>query len=405
MIYLDANASSRLRPQAAQAIRELIGGNKAIGNPSSAHRLGQEARYLVSKARGEVLGLLGFNDSARVRLVFCSGGTEAANAIIFGACPKNSKAGHIVATAIEHQSVIEPIEFLRSLGWEASLVRTTPAGAVDCEELVNAVTEATTFVAIMAANNVTGALQPVARVTEAIRRKGSKAFIFSDLSQAVGKTEISVKHLFDMGLDAVSISGHKIGAPCGVGAFVIRNEVLEAGHDGRPRLLPLLLGGPQEYRLRAGTENCLGIAALGAVARHLAKTLGDDLARLSNLREAFFRMLEKECSGLRRIVPTASEGFLGSLSNTLALVFNGVSAEDLVVALDLEGVCVSTGSACSSGKQEVSHVYRGMQMSEEDAKSAIRISLDWDADRQVVEDAALKISNVVSRIRSQVGNQ
>lgn len=388
MIYLDANATSRLRPGAIAVLREQLESRALSGNPSSVHAAGRTARAQLSRARRSVLGFLELEDGEGT-LVFTSGGTESCNAVLRGAVA-STRGTHLVCAAVEHQAVLEPLRTLAQ--WGAQLTELPPAGddLLDEEELLHTLRPETALVSLMAANNVTGALFDVARYARRLREHGYNGVIFCDACQAVGKSAFRTRELFDSGVDALAISGHKLGAPTGIGAVVFAR-----GSERCLLIEPLLRGGPQEERLRAGTENFLGALAFGAVAAALAAEGAAERERISRLRDELWQRISTVFPDAERLTPETSR----ALSNTLALRFPGVRGDDLVVALDLRGVCASTGSACASGKQEPSHVFESI-VGRTRARECIRFSLDWDADAGLPEAATERITAALTAMRS-----
>ncbi len=390
-LYLDANATTRLRAGAHRAVSQLLE-RRLVGNPSSIHGSGRPVRGEISRARRLLLRLVNPSGEQELRLVFTSGGTEACNTAIFGFIGGHIPGSRIVTSAIEHQAVLEPCKELARRGAEIVLIPPNSEGVATVPAFLETVTENTQLVSLMVANNVNGAIQPVAELARSLRKQGYRGVIFSDCSQLVGKSSISPADLFAAGVDACAFSAHKMGALAGSGALIY------AEHSSRCHLFsPLLLGGPQEERLRAGSENLIGIMAwAGAVEELLAEPeLNKSIARTAELRDKLRLQLETGTVGVRFATPA---GESSALSNTLAVAFSGVRGDDLVVALDLAGVRVSTGSACSSGRQEVSYVFREMGL--ERAEEFIRICLDWDATSDLIERASRLILQCVQQMRA-----
>ncbi|MFN8391547.1 MAG: aminotransferase class V-fold PLP-dependent enzyme [Bdellovibrionota bacterium] len=399
-IYFDANASSRLRPEIERVVAELVS-PAAPKNPSSVHSSGRLARARLQAARKSVLRLLnGGPDGISQRLVFTSGGTESCNQMILGflgPLPQLGMApGKVVTSAIEHPAVLEPLSLLERCGWKIIRVRPQRNGIINVDEFVHHVDSGTALASLMCANNETGAIQPVREVATQLRAKGFGGAIVSDCIQAPGKMSFALAELFAAGVNAVSISGHKLGAPSGIGALVINTASSSVCHPYEP----LMRGGAQEQGFRAGTENLLGAIALGAVADAINRDLESSLKIRRELRELLWHQLSAGGSEVERITPVDSEDHIRSLSNTLAVRFEGCRADDLVVALDIEGVAASTGSACSSGKQAISHVISSMGLDDRRAREVIRLSLDWDADAASVTRGAETILAAVNRMRS-----
>lgn len=399
MLYLDANATSRLRPEAARALSEFLRQEESLKNPSSVHRLGRNARALLTAARKAVISLLTQGGNTDVSLFFTSGGTEACNTLIHGFLPTSSShgltsPGHLVTSQIEHPAMLEPVKLMQGIGWEATYVAPEPSGIVTVSAVLQTMRNDTALVSLMAANNETGALQPVEEIARTLRQNGFRGIIVSDITQAVGKSTVNVLNLFEAGVNAVGLSGHKLGALSGIGAIAFPGKpkgVVDACYS----FSPFLLGGPQENRFRAGTENLPGIITFGAVAEALSKVLFAEVDRISTLREELWEFLSETISGIVRLTPPPGQ----CLSNTLLIYVPRCRGDDLVVALDHAGVAASTGSACSSGKQEPSHVVRAMGFLGVAGREVIRLSLDWDASRTLVREASEIIREAVFKMR------
>jgi cysteine desulfurase len=340
--YLDWNATAPLRPEAAAAISEALG---RWGNPSSVHRRGRAARQIIERAREAVAGLLGDVDPSGV--TFVSGGTEANHLALLGAGRER-----ILVSAVEHDSVRYAVP-------AAEIIPVGPDGIVALDELdrLLGADVRPALVSVMYANNETGVIQPIAEIASIARRHG--AIFHCDAVQAAGKVALEVGIL---GADLVTLSGHKIGGPPGVGALVVTGEL---------DLAPLLRGGGQEHRRRAGTENLPGIVGFAAAAAAVEVAAYD---RVAALRDG----LETEIAAIAPDAVVLSAG-APRLPNTSALAMPGVAAETQVVALDLDGVMVSAGAACSSGKVGPSHVLAAMRVHPEIAASTIRVSLGWSS--------------------------
>jgi cysteine desulfurase len=374
MHYLDHNATSPLHDESRVAMEHAL----AIGgNPSSVHGRGRAARGTVERARERVAALA----SARPQdVIFTSGGTEANALALWGAVQGAAEAGaritRLFVSAVEHDSVLANAAAIaeRVPGIRLEPIPVTSDGVVSLEALREQLREGKgrALVAVMAANNETGVIQPLADVTAVM--KEHDGYLFVDAIQAAGKIEL------DMPVDYLSLSAHKIGGPQGVGALIAR--------DGAP-LCAAILGGGQERGHRAGTENVAGIAGFGAAA-NVATTL------TSAPRDRFE-------SGLKAVAPDAI--IFGAnaprLPNTSNFALPGVAAETAVIALDLDGVMVSSGSACSSGKVRPSHVLRAMGVSESVANCALRVSFGWNSTEADVDAALASISHLASRVRSR----
>ncbi|MBK1668490.1 cysteine desulfurase [Rhodovibrio sodomensis] len=340
-VYLDHNATAPVRPEALAAMTAAL---NQVGNASSVHRYGRDARRRVEDAREAVAGLIGVRPGD---LVFTSGGTEANNTALRG----HGQARTLVSAG-EHEAVLQARA-------DAETIELTPAGTVDLDALDAALAadRRPALVSVMLANNETGAINPVDRVVEIARKHGAR--VHCDAVQAPGKIAVDAQAL---GVDLLTVSGHKLGGPQGAGALAVL--------DGRP-LTPLVTGGGQERKQRAGTENVPAIAGFGAAAAAAQADL-DRIAGLAAWRDRLEAQARALCPQVQIHGAPAPR-----LPNTSCLGLPGVRAETQVMALDLAGVAVSSGAACSSGKVHASHVLRAMGVAEADAESAIRVSLGW----------------------------
>jgi cysteine desulfurase len=346
--YLDWNATAPLRAEARAAVAAAL---ELCGNPSSVHGRGRAARRIVEDARAAVASLVG---ALPQELVFVSGGTEANHLALLGA-----GRTRVLVSAVEHDSVLRAVP-------EAERIPVDADGRVRLTALAEllAADKAPALVSAMLANNETGVIQPVAEIAALAHSHG--ALLHCDAVQAAGKIPVDVG---DIGADFLSLSAHKLGGPPGVGALVVR---------GAAELRPMLRGGAQERRRRAGTENLPGIAGFGAAAR-VAKAEIGAYDRVRRLREAIE-------TGILRLAPDSVIFGAGveRLPNTTAIAMPGTPAETQVIALDLDGVMVSAGAACSSGKVSPSHVLEAMGLGPDLARSAIRVSLGWSTTEEEV---------------------
>jgi len=398
MIYLDANALSSLRPAAQRVFERVARGEIMLNNPSAVHGLGRNARAALSRARKQILQFLLGDAVTDAQLYFTSGGTEGCNALIFGFVDEQNLARtHIVCSAIEHPALLEAVKQCEENGAQVDWVKPDQSGIISSKSIVEAIRPETQLVALMAANNETGALQPVLEVASKLRASGYRGALVSDISQAIAKTDLSVSELFVAGVDTVCMSGHKLGAPSGIGAVVFAPASLQT--ERCLSFSPQLLGGPQESRFRAGTENLLGAIALGEVAAELRENLEQEIKSKAKLRNFFWASLSEQLSGIELLSPQKPSE---CLSNTLLVRFDGCRGDDLVVAFDLAGIATSTGSACASGKQGTSHVLLAMGRDLEAARQTIRFSLDWNIDEVTLAKAVRIITKVVNTMREGV---
>jgi cysteine desulfurase len=376
-VYLDWNATTPLRPEARQAMALAL---EISGNPSSVHAEGRQARRLVEDARAAVAAAVGARSQD---VVFSSGGTEA-NALALTPGLRRG-AGHpvrrLLVSAIEHTSVLSggrfPAEAIGS-------IEVAGAGLVDLDHLRGLLTEGTpALVSVMLANNETGAIQPVAEIADIVHAAGGQLHV--DAIQALGKISIDIKSIK---ADLVTLSAHKVGGPKGVGALVLAEEV--------QGLEPLLRGGGQELGRRAGTENVAGIAAFGAATKAALAALEGDATRLQGLRNRLEAGL-KQTPGTIVFSQDAPR-----LPNTTLFTVPGLRAETAVIGFDLGGIAVSSGSACSSGKVQPSHVLEAMGFGKELAQGAVRLSLGWstsEADIDLALQAWRKLADALLKGR------
>ncbi len=381
MAYLDHNATSPPRPEAKAAMERAL---SAGGNPSSVHAAGRAARAVVEEAREQVAALAG----ARVAdVVFTSGGTEAnwlaLNGAVGGALESGERFTRLFVSAIEHDSILANAQALaeRTAGLRVQTVPVTQDGVIDLEALRVLLREGKgrTLVAAMAANNETGVIQPIAGIAALARE--AKALLLVDAIQAAGK--IALDGIAAVA-DYLTLSAHKIGGPQGVGALVVK--------DGVPFASPIG-GGGQEMRRRAGTQNVSGITGFGAAAN---AALRDLPLATSALRDDF----ESELKALAPDVTIFGEG-AERLANTANFAIPGLAAETALMALDLDGVMVSSGAACSSGKVAPSHVLAAMGVNADLARSALRVSFGWDSAEADAHAAIAALSKLVSRLRAR----
>jgi cysteine desulfurase len=360
-IYLDWNATTPLRPEARAAMAAAM---DVAGNPSSVHAEGRQARRLMQDAREAVARAV---DVVPRNVVFTSGGTEA-NALALNPSLR-APAGpvaRLLLSAIEHPSVLSGGQFPHDA---LQIIPVIPSGVVDLEQLRRMLAGGPpALVSVMAANNETGALQPISEVADIVHAAGSLLHI--DAIQAFGKIPFTIK---EVGADLVTVSAHKIGGPKGIGALI-----LNAGAEG---LAPLLRGGGQERGRRAGTENVMGIIGFGAAVTAAMTALDVDRPRLERLRDR----LE---AGLRAAGDAqVFAGDIARLPNTTLFTAPGLRAETAVIGFDLEGIAVSSGSACSSGKVQASHVLRAMGVGSSAAQGAVRLSLGWSTQEADIDRA------------------
>src|SRR5437868_5326851 len=372
-VYLDNNATTPVLPDVFEAMRPYF--SEHFGNASSIHHHGQETRAAVERARESVAALLGCRAS---EVVFTSGGTEADNLAIFGLV----RAGeHVITSTIEHHAVLNSGKRLEQIGCEVTYVPVDGSGAVDPDDVRRALRPNTRLISLMIANNETGVLQAV----EEIGRIATEADVYfhTDAVQAAGKVPIEVSRI---GCDVLSISGHKMNAPQGIGALYVRKG---------SELQPLFYGGSHERSRRAGTENVPAIVAVGKAAELASAGLRDgSVAKIGAMRDRL------ELAVLESVEAAGVNGATAPrVPNTTSIYFDYVDGEALVIALDLKGLAVSTGAACSSGAIEPSHVLTAMGLPADRARASVRFSLGKQNTGEEIELAAALVPQTVARLR------
>jgi len=377
-IYLDHNATTPVAPEVAasmdRAVRELW------GNASSVHHFGQQAKAAVDNARSHVAALLGAEAS---EIVFTASGTESDNFAIRGAAEALEPTGrrHLIASSIEHEAVLRTLAALAKRGWRVTLLPVDPSGIVSPEVLECAITDDTALVSVMHANNEIGTVQPLAALAQIAKAHG--ALVHTDAVQSAGKIPIDVKAL---GVDLLSISAHKFYGPKGVGAMWLRKGV---------RLMPFMTGGRQERNRRAGTENVPGIVGLGVAAQRASATLEEDAVRIGALRDRLEAGVLAGVTGAER-----NGAATPRVPNTTNISFQRIESESLLIGLDLDGIAVSSGSACSSGTLEPSHVLKAMGLPHMRTLSSIRFSLGTGTTEAEVDRVIAVLPRLVEKLRS-----
>jgi cysteine desulfurase len=382
-IYFDHNATTPVDPTVVEAIARALSGT--FGNASSVHHFGQQAKAVLDDARSAVASLISAEPS---EIVFTSGGTESDNFALRGVAEALEPTGrrHLIASSIEHEAVLVTLRALARRGWRTTLLSVDQSGIVKPEALAEALTDETAIVSVMHANNEIGTIQPIAELARLAHGRG--ALFHTDAVQSIGKIPVDVRAL---GLDLLSLSAHKFNGPKGVGALWIKRGA---------RVTSVMTGGKHERNRRAGTENVPGIAGLGVAAQLAAKKLSSESVRLAALRNR----LEAEI--LEKVPGTAVNGVREPrVPNTTNISFDAIEAESLLIALDLEGVAVSTGSACSSGTLEPSHVLRAMGLPSPRTQNSIRMSLGAGNTDAEVDFVVSKLPAIVEKLRSLTGTR
>ena len=374
MIYLDYNATTPLCDEAREAM--LLYLDRHFGNPSSVHAAGREARAAIDDARDKLAALL------RVKpheLIFTSGGTESCNLAVLGLarCP-SSRGGHIISNKAEHHAVLNALEYLEKReNFEVTWLNVSRDGLVDLDQLASAIRTETRLVSIMTANNETGVIQSMREISQICRDRG--VLLHSDMVQSSGKIDIDISLV-----DAASFAAHKFYGPKGAGLFFLRNGL---------SVQPIMFGGAHENERRPGTENVAAIAGMAAAAEWTLRDRQVEQKREAQLRDELWVRIAGT-------FPAAKENGDSAhcLANTLNVSFPGLDSETTLMALDLEGVCASSGSACMVGSVVASHVLLAMGLPMERASSAVRFSLGKQTTAKEIDDAAKAIERIVGRL-------
>jgi len=372
-VYLDNNATTPVLPEVFEAMRPYFG--EHFGNASSIHHHGQETRAAVESARESVAGLLGCTAS---EVIFTSGGTESDNLAIAGLV----KAGdHVITSGIEHHAVLHAAKNLEQIGCEVTVLPADGRGLVDPDDVKRGLRPATKLITVMMANNETGVLQPVEEIGKLAAE--AEVLFHTDAVQAAGKVPIDVKR---MHCHALSISGHKLHGPQGTGALFLKKGT---------QLQPLFHGGRHERSRRAGTENVPGIVGLGEAAKSASESFNNGaIERLAAMRDRLQRVVLSCIEGT-----TVNGDGAPRVPNTANIRFDDIEGESLVIALDLKGLAVSTGAACSSGAIEPSHVLIALGLKPEQARASIRFSLGKQTTEEDIDFAIQLLPETVARLR------
>ncbi|AQS55246.1 cysteine desulfurase family protein [Novibacillus thermophilus] len=375
-VYLDHAATTPVHPDVREAMLPFLGSE--FGNPSSIHRFGRDVRSAIDEARDAVA--TGLNTEAK-RIVFTSGGTEADNLAVIGAAVANRDKGqHVITTAVEHHAVLEACHYLEEIGFNLTYVPVDETGLVHVQTIQEAITDETTLISVMFGNNEVGTVQPIAEIGRLAREHG--IILHTDAVQAFGVVPIDVSAL---PVDLLSVSAHKINGPKGVGALYVRQDV---------PFTPRLFGGSQERKRRPGTENVPGIVGFGKAVEIVQNELGDKSKTLFKLRQAMVDVWE--ASGIEFVINGNTHACLPHILN---VSFIGVDTESMLMNLDLEGVACSSGSACTAGSLEVSHVLKAMQLPEDVTASAVRFSFGLGNTVEEVQSAAETAVKIAKRLR------
>jgi cysteine desulfurase len=374
-IYLDNNATTPINPEVKEVIAENL---EIYGNPSSLHDHGVKARNAIETSRELISQVLGCKAD---EIYFTSGGSESNNIAIQGYLKTTGKK-HIITSKIEHPAVLSVFKYLEKNGYSVSWIDVDENGRIDADDVASALTEDTAFVSIMSANNETGTIQPIKEIVAKIKEFSADIVFHTDAVQGFGKINIDVK---DLNVDMLSISAHKINGPKGVGALYIRKGI---------KIKPIYLGGHHERGIRPGTENVSGIAGLGKAAEIAGRDIDKNSTYLNNLKA---RLKNGIANNIKNVKVNGHEEY--ALPNTLNVSFRNIEGEAIIMMLDMEGISVSSGSACSSGTLEASHVLLAMGIDHATAQGSIRFSLGRYNTEDEIDYVVEKLPPVVNRLR------
>jgi cysteine desulfurase len=376
MIYFDYNATTPLCDPAREAMLPYL--NRHFGNPSSIHAAGREARAGIDDARDKLAALLRTKPS---EIIFTSGATESCNLAVLGlARSPSSRGGHIISNKAEHHAVLNSVEYLEKReNFEVTWLNVSQNGMVDLDQLADSIRPDTKLVSIMTANNETGLIQPMRKISQICRERG--VLLHSDMVQAFGKTDVDVSLV-----DVASFAAHKFYGPKGTGFLFLRT--------GLP-IQPIMFGGAHENQRRPGTENVASIAGMAAAAECIARDRETEQERKAQLRDQLWRRIAD-------VFPDAQQNGdpVRRLTNTLNVSFAGIDSETMLMALDLEGICASSGSACMVGSVRASHVLLAMGLPMERARSAIRFSLGRWTTAEEIAAATSALQRIAKRIKN-----
>lgn len=375
--YLDNNATTMPAPEVVDAMMPYLGAE--YGNPSSFHTFGSSVMPALESARASVAALIGASDASRV--FFTSGGTESDNWALKSGCSIDPGRPGIVTTTVEHPAVLETARHLGETGHPVGLAAVTPEGSLDLDSYRLLLGPSVGVASVMAANNETGVLMPLAEAASLARAEG--VLFHTDAVQAVGKIPIDVDR---MGIDMLSLSGHKLHGPKGVGALFVRAGIA---------LPPFMHGGHHEGGMRAGTYNVPGIVGLGRAAELALEAMEEERAVVTALRERLEQGILATCPGAM-----ITSGAAPRLPNTVNIIFRGVESESILTLLDMQGISASSGSACSTGSRDPSHVLLAMDVDRNCANSAIRFSLSRYTTAAEIDFVLEVLPGIIARLRS-----
>jgi len=384
LIYLDNAASTAVHPEVVKEMLPYF--DVQYGNPSSIHQFGRKAKNAIQKARKQVAALIGAEQD---EILFTSGGTESNNTILYGFPTLRDVShvsfsfdkNHIITSSIEHEAILEPCKKLEEKGVKITYLPVDEHGIIDSNDVTNSIAENTVLVSIMFANNEVGTIQPIKEISEICKKY--QIPLHTDAVQAVGKVPINVKEL---GVDALSISSHKINGPKGIGALFIKKGL---------KIVPYITGGGQENGLRSGTENVASIVGFGKACEIAKERLNENISHFQTLHSTMLSRVIKEISHVKLNGHPEKRIF-----NNIHLTFMGVNGEDLIIKLDEHGIAASTGSACSIQTQKASHVLKAMGFNHEQITGSLRMSFGYLNTLDEVDQTIDVLKKVVSELRS-----
>jgi len=378
LIYLDNAASTAVHPDVVKEMLPYF--DVQYGNPSSIHQFGRKAKNAIQKARKQVAALVGAEPN---EILFTSGGTESNNTILDGVLKRSGEPDpeHIITSSIEHEAILQPCKDFENVGIKITYLPVDEHGIVDPDDIVNSINSHTVLVSIMFANNEVGTIQPIKEISEICKKY--QIPLHTDAVQAVGKVPINVK---DLGVDALSISSHKINGPKGIGALFIKKGLT---------VTPQILGGGQENGMRSGTENVASIVGFGKACEIAKDKLSDNISHFHSLYSLILTKTIKEITHVKLNGHPEKRIF-----NNIHLTFMGVNGEDLIIKLDEHGIAASTGSACSVHTQKASHVLKAMGFNHEQITGSLRLSFGYMNTLDEISQTVEILKKVVSELRS-----
>jgi len=376
LIYLDNAASTAVHPEVVKEMLPYF--DVQYGNPSSIHQFGRKAKNAIQKARKQVAALVGAEPD---EILFTSGGTESNNTVLMGIPSFRPEQNHVITSSIEHEAILQPCKQYEKIGYKITYLPVDEHGIVDPDEITNSINQQTILVSIMFANNEVGTIQPIKEISEICKKY--QIPLHTDAVQAVGKVPINVKEL---GVDALSVSSHKINGPKGIGALFIKKGL---------RVSPQILGGGQENGMRSGTENVASIVGFGKACEIAKERLNENISHFQTLHSTMLSRVIKEIPHVKLNGHSEKRIF-----NNIHLTFMGVNGEDLIIKLDEHGIAASTGSACSMHTQKASHVLKAMGFNHEQITGSLRMSFGYLNTLDEVEQTIDVLKKVVSELRS-----